>query len=295
VEAEMATVATRQTYTPVIDFLRLAKPRAILPHFITAAAAMFLAARGVPNADTLLFTLLGGGCMAAAANTFNSYLDRDIDALMARTRNRPLPSLRLNPNHAIAFGVGISLAGIFILSVFVSWLTALLAIFSLAYYILPYTLWLKRRSHWGVIVGSGAGAITPLIGWVAVTSRLELMPFLLSAIIVLWTLPHFWALAVFRQSDYERAGIRALPPGGVIPWLSVCSLLLVAATLVLGLTADLGLFYLVAAFILGGGFLYLALGLNRTELSAPAHRLYRYSIFYISFLFLAMIADKLVF
>lgn len=292
----MATVAIGHTsMTVLMDYLRLAKPRAILPHFITAASAMCLAAKGAPPAFTLLFTLLGGGCVAAAANTFNSYLDRDIDALMARTRHRPLPSAQLSPNHALAFGISMGLIGVLILSGLVSWAAVTLAAIALVYYILPYTLWLKRRTQWSVLVGSGIGAMTPLIGWVAVTNRIEPTPFLLSVIIILWTLPHFWALAVFRRNDYEQAGLRVLPAKGVASWIIVCSLLLVAATFLLVPTADLGIFYLGTASVLGAGFLYLALRMNHREPLRTAWQLYGYSIFYIAFLFGAMIVDRLAF
>jgi protoheme IX farnesyltransferase len=172
---------------------------------------------------------------------------------------------------------------------------AVLAVIALVYYVLPYTLWLKRRTYWSVIIGSGIGAMTPLIGWVAVTNRIEPAPFLLSAIIILWTLPHFWTLAVFRQNDYEQAGLSVLPPKGVAAWIIACSFSLVAVTLLLAPAADLGLFYLVTALVLGAGFLYLALRMNRREPLRTAWRLYGYSIFYIALLFGAMIVDRLVF
>lgn len=292
----MATVTSANMTTRLLgSYLGVAKPRAIFPHLITAAAAMFLAARGIPPTSTLIFTLIGGACVAAAANTFNSYLDRDIDALMARTCHRPLPSGKLKPNHALSFGIGIGLIGLFILSRFVNWAAAMLAVIALAYYIFPYTLYLKRRTCLSAVIGSGVGALPPLIGWAAVTQRIELTPFLLSCIIILWTLPHFWTLAVFRRDDYEQAGLRVLPEKGVSTWIIVCSLLLVAATLLLVKVADLGLFYLGAACLLGAGFLSLALRMNHVEPLRTAWHLYRYSIFYIAILFGAMIVDRIVF
>jgi protoheme IX farnesyltransferase len=291
----MTTATKRLTMRPLSAYLSLAKPRAILPHFITAAAAMFLAAQGTLSNATLLFTLLGGGCVAAAANTFNSYLDRDVDALMSRTRHRPLPSSQVTPSGALAFGISIGLIGVLILSSFINWAAALLAVIALVYYIFPYTLWLKRRTYWSAVIGSGAGAIPPLIGWVAVTSRIELTPVLLSAIITLWTLPHFWTLAIFRRDDYEQAGLRMLPEKRAAIWIMACSLLLVAVTLLLVITADLGLFYLGAACLLGAGFLYMALRMNQGDPLPTARYFYGYSIFYIAFLFGVMIIDKLSF
>ena len=289
----MATLTIGRSGT-IKDFLALAKPGTILPHFITAAAAMFLATESTPQAVTLLFTLLGGGLVAASANTFNSYIDRDIDALMARTRRRPLPSGRVTPGQALAFGAGIGLLGVFILSAFVNNIAAALALAALVYYALPYTFWLKRRTWWSVVIGSGIGAIPPLIGWTAMTDRIAPTPFLLAAIIMLWTLPHFWTLAIFRRNDYARAGLSILPEKGLSAWIIACSLLLVAATLLLALTTVLGVLYLVAASLLGAGLLYLALRVKRGESLRAAVNLYGYSIFYIMVIFGAIIIDLMV-
>jgi protoheme IX farnesyltransferase len=292
----MATVSIPRAATKQFSaYLNLAKPGGILPHFITASSAMCLAAGGAPPASTLVFTLLGGGCVAAAANTFNSYFDRDIDALMARTCHRPLPSAKVRPGPALAFGTILALIGVLLLGVMVNRSAAILAAAALAYYILPYTLLLKRRTYWSVIVGSGIGAITPLIGWTAVTSRIEATPFLLSAIIIFWTLPHFWSLAVFRQDEYEQAGLKVMPPKGVAIWIIASSLLLVAATLLLAPAAGLGLFYSMTASTLGAVFLLMALRMNPLKALNKARQLYGYSIFYIGFLFSAMIVTRLVF
>jgi len=166
---------------------------------------------------------------------------------------------------------------------------------ALVYYVIPYTLWLKRRTYWSAIVGSGIGALPPLIGWAAVSSNIVLTPFLLFGIIILWTIPHFWALALFRREDYERARLEVLPVKGAVYWIAICASLLVILTLVLVPAANLGLFYLVSALVMGGGLLCLALRLNRKEPSIPARFLYRYSIIYIAGLFGVMIIDKLVF
>ncbi|MHB8104153.1 MAG: heme o synthase [Dehalococcoidales bacterium] len=290
----MTTLTKGVVKRPLSAYLSLAKPRAILPHFVTAAAAMFLAAKGAPPVHTLLFTLLGGGCVAAAANTFNSYLDRDIDAMMARTCHRPLPSGYVKPGQALAFGLGMGLAGVLILNMLVNWAAALLAVVALVYYILPYTLWLKRRTYWSAIIGSGIGAIPPLIGWTAVTQRIELTPFLLAAIIIFWTLPHFWTLAAFRRDDYAQAGLDMLPKKGVNGWIISCSSLLVATSLLLVPVAGMGFFYMLIAGILGAGLLYLALRLTRKESLQAARRLYVYSIVYIAVLFGAMIIDRVI-
>lgn len=288
------TIAVGLAARPVEDYVGLAKPRGILPHLVTAAAAMTLAAGGAPPTSTLVLTLVGGGCVAAAANVFNSYLDRDIDARMLRTMHRPLPTGVVKPNQALAFGSILGLAGVALLSGFVDWLAALLAVEALAYYVLPYTFWLKRRTFWSTVIGSGIGANPVLIGWVAITHRFALAPVLLSAIIILWTLPHFWTLAILRKDDYERAGINVLPKRGVAIWVMVCSSLAVAVSLALVPVARLGLLYAGAACLLGAGLVALAWGLVLDVPRRAAMRLYVYSIFYIAALFGAVIIDRLV-
>jgi protoheme IX farnesyltransferase len=277
------------------DYLRLAKPLAILPHLITATSAMFLAAKDLPALYTLLLTLTGGGLVVAASNTLNCYFDRELDGHMARTRSRPLPAGRITPQQALTFGIVTGAVGLYILGQFAGLPAAILAFIALVYYVFAYTLFLKWRAPWNVLIGSGVGGLTPLIGWVAVTNRLAATPFLLSAIIILWTLPHFWALAIFRRNDYEQAGIKALPSKGVTAMIITSSILLVAVSLLLAPTANLGFFYIGVASVLGIGFLYLALQMNQREPLSKAWRLHSYSIFYIALLFAAMIASKLAF
>jgi protoheme IX farnesyltransferase len=293
----MATTVTTSHLAsgPLRAYLSVTKPAAILPHFITAATAMFLAAGGTPPANLLAWTLLGGGFVAAAANTFNSYFDRDIDALMVRTRHRPLASGRLKPNHALVLGATSMVIGLLILGGLVNQIAAMLAALALGYYVLPYTLWLKRRTYWGTIIGSGIGAIPPLIGWVAVTQRIGLTPFLLSAIIILWTLPHFWSLAYFRREEYEGVGIRILPGKGVASGIIACCILLVVVTLLLAPTAGLNRFYLGTAGFLDAGLLYLALRMKQRGTPQTARHLYVYSIIYLTLLFGGMMIGHMAF
>jgi protoheme IX farnesyltransferase len=291
----METLAATGTLKASLDaYVEVTKPKAILPHFITAAAAMFLAAGGTPALSVLALTLVGGGLVAGAANTFNSVMDRDIDALMERTRSRPLPSGRIKPNQALAFGTVTGMAGIAILSALANPVVLGLAVIALLYYVLAYTLWLKRRTYLSAVVGSAIGAIPPLIGWMAVTPSIGPTPFLLAGIVILWTLPHFWALAVFRRGDYATAGLRMLPENGIVVWITVCSSLLLAASILLMLAAGLGLVYLGTACSSGAGLIYLSLRMKRGEDSRAARRLYGYSVLYITVLFAAMIVDRLV-
>jgi protoheme IX farnesyltransferase len=290
---------------PFNAHVNLAKPRAILPHFVTAAAAMFLAAGSVPPISILLITLLGGGCVAAGANILNCVLDRDIDSLMTRTRRRPLPSGLIKPRRALALAVVMVLVGISILGALVSRPAAILAATAVVYYVLAYTLWLRRRTYLSAIIGSAIGAFPPIIGWVVITDRIDLTPLLLSAIMILWTVPHFWALALFWRDDYARAGLRILPEEGVGAWISGCSFLLVAASLLLVPVAGLGPTYIATACLLGAGLLYLNMRVNGRDMRASgrkvsgpgpmadARRLYAYSILYIAVLFGAMIIDRI--
>lgn len=274
------------------DYVSLAKPRTVILHLITAAAAMFLAAGGVPSLPLLSFTLAGGGLLAGASNTLNCYFDRDLDSKMERTRNRPLPSGRLSPAVALAFGISAATAGAALLYRFVGVPEALLAIGALVYYVGVYTLWLKRRTRWSAVIGSAAGAVPPLVGWVAVTGKIAVAPFLLFAIIGLWTPPHFWSLAIYRHRDYELAGLDPAPVRTAPSWILVCSLLLVVATLSAGLVAGLGIIYLSTASVLGFVLVLLALRLRVAEDSATARWLYVYSIFYLVAVFAVMIIDR---
>ncbi len=287
----MAT-ASQLSVAAARDYLRLAKPGAVAAHVVTAAAAMFLAAGGVPAGLTLFWTLLGGALTAGGANALNCYLDRDIDGWMARTRRRPLPAGRLEAAPALAFGVGLTAVGLAILAGFVSRYAAGLALVASLYYVVIYTLWLKRRTAWSVVVGSGIGAFPPLVGWVAVTGGLGLTPFLLSAVIALWTLPHVWALALSRRREYDSAGVALLPTGIAINGTVAAVVALVGVSVALALTAGMGVLYLAAAGVLGAYFVYLAIRLRRAQIEARG--LYRYSIVYLVLLFGAMMADRLV-
>jgi protoheme IX farnesyltransferase len=277
----------------VQDYVNLTKPRVVLLHLLTAAAAMFLAAEGRPPDSILVGVLAGGGMTAGAANIFNCYFDRDIDSTMERTRNRPLPSGRVSPAEALAFGAVSGLAGLAILYQLVSLTAALLALGAMVYYVIIYTVWLKRRTRWSSLAGSGAGAFPPLIGWTAVTGRVEMLPFLLFALIILWTPPHTWSLGFFRRQDYARAGLPVVPGRHGPLWIIIFSLALGALSLFLATAAGLGAVYLGAASTLGLGLLALAVRLQLRPGSREARVLYFYSIFYLATLFGTMMADRL--
>ena len=273
----------------VRDYVNLTKPRVVLLHLLTATAAMFLAADGRPPDSILLGVLAGGGMTAGASNIFNCYFDRDIDAAMERTRNRPLPSGRVSPAEALAFGTVTGLTGLVILYQLVSLTAVLLALGALVYYVIIYTVWLKRRTRWSSLAGSGAGAFPPLIGWTAVTDRIEVTPFLLFALIVLWTPPHFWSLAIYRRKDYERAGLMVIPARNAPLGIAACSLALTALSLYIIPAAGAGTVYMVTASVLGPGMMILAFGLQLRPEATRARILYFYSIFYLVALFGTML------
>lgn len=278
----------------MMDYLSLAKPRAVILNVLTAACGMVLASGGMPPPYLLLFVLVGGGFEAGAANALNCYFDRDIDALMPRTRDRPLPAGRLAPSRAVAFAGVTGVLGLIVLFRFAGSAAAILAAAALAYYVLVYTVWLKRRTGWSVIIGSLAGGVPPVVAWVAVRPGIELAPLLLFSIITLWTPPHFWALAVMRRVEYRRAGFGMTPPRHATRWAVFCSISLLALTVLLAPAAGLGLTYLVTATVAGLGLILLSGLLRQSDPSPSARRLYFYSILYLAMLFAAMALDRLV-
>ena len=192
----------------VRDYIALTKPRVVVLLEITAVAAMVMANRGWPDWSLVAATVLGGWLAAAGANAVNCWFDRDIDSAMGRTRNRPLPAGRIEPGQALGFGLALAAASFVLLATAVNLLAASLTMAAFLFYVLVYTMWLKRSSMQNIVIGGAAGAIPPLVGWAAVQGRLTLTALFLFAIIFYWTPPHFWALALLIRGDYQRAGER---------------------------------------------------------------------------------------
>ncbi len=288
-------------------YVALTKPRIVELLLVTTVPAMILAARGWPRLDLIWWTLLGGSLAAGSANAINCYLDRDIDELMARTRRRPLPAHEVEPDRAVVFGLTLGVISFVELAWFVNLISAFLALLAIAFYVIVYTLILKRTTPQNIVIGGAAGALPPVIGWAAVTGHVGLPALLLFALVFYWTPPHFWALSLRIRKDYAAAGVPMLPVVRGVPettrQIGLYSILLVAISLVLWSVARMGLVYLAAAIVLGAIFLWQAYRLWRagalpdgsTEAStAGAIRLYRYSITYLSLLFLAVAVDALV-
>jgi protoheme IX farnesyltransferase len=279
-------------------WLELTKPRIVSLVLFTGLPALLLAARGWPESRVTWGALVGIALSAASAASFNHYFDRDIDALMRRTRTRPLPSGALPPVAAVALGLVLGVLAMAVLVVTTNLLAAAIALVSILYYALFYTVWLKRRTPMNIVIGGGAGASAPLIAWAAVTGSVGLPAILLASIIFLWTPPHFWALSLYRRDDYERAGIPMLPVTHGEPetrrQILLYTVVLVASTLAVAPLAGLGPLYTASAALLGALFVLLAERLRRAPSVPHAQGLFRYSILYLFVLFLVMSVDAFV-
>ena len=277
------------------DYYALTKPGVVQLLVFTAIVGMFLATPGMVPWDVLIAASLGIGLSAAAGAVVNQVLDQRIDAQMARTRNRPLPQGRVTERDALAFAMGLGLAGLAVLVVFVNALTAALTFLSLIGYAVVYTVYLKRATPQNIVIGGAAGAAPPVLGWTAVTNSVEPMALLLFLIIFTWTPPHFWALAIARRSDYERADIPMLPVTHGIDltksFVVYYTVLLILVTVLPYITGMTGPLYAFGALALGGGFLYYALQLKLAPRQDSPMTTFRYSIAYLMALFSFLLID----
>jgi protoheme IX farnesyltransferase len=279
------------------DLVSLTKPRIISLLLVTTIAPMFVAGR--PDWTLVLAVFVGGYLMAGGANAVNMYMDRDIDDRMARTRLRPIPSGRMRAEAVLAFGVLCATTATFLLAHVANVLTAALALAGFYTYVFVYTRWLKRSSPQNIVIGGAAGAFPPLVGWAAVTGRVDLMAIYLFLIVFYWTPPHFWALALNKQADYGRAGVPMAP----LVWgeretmrnMLWYTLILLPLTVLPVAFGALGIPYLAAALLLGG---WLLLGVVRVMRASsfvkPAWSVYKYSLLYLALLFAAMVVDRAV-
>ncbi|MCU0504819.1 MAG: heme o synthase [Chloroflexi bacterium] len=297
-EGPVTAATPRRWRDVVLAYVALTKPRIVELLLITTVPAMVLAAKGFPPLTLIAWTLIGGSLAAGSANAINCYIDRDIDVVMTRTRRRPLPAHQVDPANAVVFGIVLGAISFAILAYFVNLLSAFLALLAIAFYVVVYTLMLKRTTPQNIVIGGAAGALPPVIGWAAVTGRVEVPALLLFAVVFYWTPPHFWALALRISRDYAAARIPMLPVvSGVaetVRQILLYTVLLVAVSLILWAVAKMGAIYLGAAVVLGAVFLWQAIRLWREGTGAGAIRLYKYSITYLTLLFLAIAVDALV-
>ena len=294
----MVTGTGPRLRTRVAGYVALTKPRIIELLLVTTVPTMVVAERGIPPIWLMIATVVGGSLAAGGANAINMYVDRDIDAVMKRTQQRPLVTGLIEPSHALIFAVVLEVVAFVWLWRFVNLISAVLAVSACLFYVFVYTLWLKRTSTRNIVIGGAAGAVPVLIGWTAVTGHLAWAPVLLFAVIFYWTPPHFWALAIRYKDDYAAADVPMLPAVASLRTVSVRILLY--TVLLWGLTVlfdgvgHLGVIYLVSAVLLGAAFTYLAVDVLRTESPKRAMRLFSFSITYLTLLFAAMVVDVLV-
>jgi protoheme IX farnesyltransferase len=296
VAISLEALPRRRVADVVRDYISLTKPRVIVLLEVTAIAAMVIAARGWPGWRLVLLTFAGGWLAASGANAINCWFDRDIDLAMGRTRTRPLPAGRIEPRQALGFGISLGVASFVLLTLTVNLLSAVLALTALLFYVLVYTMWLKRSSMQNIVIGGAAGAIPPLVGWAAVTGSLDVTAVFLFAVVFYWTPPHFWALSLLIKNDYARAGVPMLP---VVQGdrqtryqIVLYTVVLCLVTVLPVLTRSFGAVYLSGAAILDAVLLTDAVVASRRPSARSARRLFYHSMIYLALLFAVMAIDR---
>ena len=288
----------RRPTTVIGGYIALTKPRIVELLLVTTVPTMVLAQKGWPATWLVVLTLVGGSLAAGGANAINMVIDRDIDALMDRTKTRPLVTGLIQPREAMIFALALEAVAFAILWAGANLLAACLALSATLFYVFIYSLWLKRTSRQNIVIGGAAGAVPVLVGWAAVQNSLSWEPFILFIAIFLWTPPHFWALAIKHADEYKAAGVPMMP--SVVPMkqtirqMLVYTVLLTAVTLTLAPVANLGPIYWVSALVLGLAFTASTVDLSRNPSTARAMRVFGFSITYVTLLFVAMAVDVFV-
>ena len=281
-------------------YIALMKLRVVEPLLVTTVPTMIVAKNGWPSIWLVLATLLGGTLAAGGANAINMVIDRDIDAVMERTKLRPLVTGIMTPRAALVFALGLEFLAFGELWWLVNFLSAVLAISATLFYVFVYTIWLKRRSSQNIVIGGAAGAVPVLVGWAAVTNSLAWPPIVLFIVIFIWTPPHFWALAVRYRDDYEAADVPMLPVVASMERTTlemlIYTVVLAAAAMLFGAVAHLGLLYAISSLVLNIGFIYMCAKLyvkaRHDQAGGPeAMKVFHFSITYLTLLFVAMAAD----
>lgn len=277
------------------DFLALSKPLIVGLLLITTYGGLVIGAKAWPSFALTLWTLIGGALAAGGSSALNQYIDRELDRNMQRTAKRPLADGRLTNAEGLAFGLALSLTSYYVLACFVNGLAALLSLAGIIYYVILYSLWLKKATVQNIVIGGGAGAIPPMVGYAAATGQLDWTAWILFAIIFMWTPPHFWALAIVRMRDYERAGVPMMPVvRGEMETrrqILIYTIELVIVTLLLPILDLAGNIYLVSSLILGAALIYAAWAVWKKGGNKLAWRMYKWSSTYLVFIFLAIMID----
>jgi len=302
----LVTISAARSYSSVEvlkGYLALTKPRIIELLLVTTIPTMIVAANGIPGLWLIVATLIGGTLAAGGANAFNMVIDRDIDAIMERTKKRPLVTGVMSARSAALFAGALEIVAFTVLAIWVNQLSAWLAMSATAFYVVVYTLILKRRSKQNIVIGGAAGAVPVLIGWAAVTNSLGWTPVLLFLVIFIWTPPHFWALAVRYRGDYAAAHVPMMPVVASLRRTTleilIYTVVMWALTLLIGPSAHLGWVYAISATVLGAMFTFYAFRLFKHARVGKADvgeamRLFHFSITYLTALFILMAVDVLV-
>lgn len=295
---QSVTGKTDGLYGPsVADFWNLLKPRVMSLVIFTGFAGMFLAPADI-HPMLFIISLFAIAAGAGASGAINQWYDRDIDAVMQRTQNRPIPAGAVEPAEALSFGLVISALSVLLLGLASNWLAAGLLAFTIFFYGVVYTIWLKRSTPQNIVIGGAAGALPPVIGWAAVSGSLSIEPLLLFAIIFMWTPPHFWALALFRNDDYTRAGVPMMPvvagEAETRRQILIYAVLLVPLGVLPAFIGMSSMLYGVVAAVLGLNFIRLSWALMRSPDDSSARRLFGFSIVYLFLLFLGLVIDRAI-
>jgi protoheme IX farnesyltransferase len=290
------TAAPFELSQVVADYVTLTKPKVQLLLLLTTVTTMYVA--GDPSPGLVALTVIGGSLSAGGAAAVNHYYDRDIDVQMARTATRPVPSGRVRPGAALAYGLVLAALSFLLLATTVNVLAAVLALSGFLGYVFVYTIWLKRRSPQNIVIGGAAGAVPPLVGWAAVTGGLDPAALYLFAIVFYWTPPHFWALSLLMKDEYARVGVPMMPvvhgETETRRQIVLYTGLLVVLTLLPVVFGFFGVIYMVCAVVLGGAFMTLSVRLQRAADRRSALRTYLFSLAYLAVLFCAMVVDARV-
>jgi len=282
----------------VKDFFILSKPIIVLLLLVTTYGGLVAGGKAWPSASLTFWTLFGGALAAAGSSALNQYIDRELDKNMQRTSKRPLADGRLTAAEGLSYGLALCLVSYYVMAGYVNLLAALLSLAGIFYYVFFYSVWLKKATVQNIVIGGGAGAIPPMVGWAAATGNLSLAAWILFAIIFMWTPPHFWALAIVRKNDYARAGVPMLPvvegEEKTRRQILIYTVELIAVTLLLPILNLAGTIYLVSAIVLGAFLFYAAWRVFREGGNKVAWMMYRWSSMYLAFIFLALMLDAVL-
>jgi heme o synthase len=280
------------------DFFILSKPLIVALLLVTTYSGLVAGGKAWPSASLTFWTLLGGTLAAAGSSALNQYIDRELDKKMQRTAKRPLADGRLTSAEGLSYGLALCLISYYVMAGYVNLLAALLSLAGIFYYVFFYSVWLKKATVQNIVIGGGAGAIPPMVGWAAATGELGLAAWILFAIVFMWTPPHFWALAIVRMKDYENAGVPMLPviegEEKTRKQILIYTIALIVVTMLLPIFDLAGNVYLVSALVLGGFLLYAAWRVFKLGGNKVAWTMYRWSSMYLAFIFLALMIDAVV-